>query len=372
MPTWILLLSFFLLPAAEPPLVETPPVPVGDADGVKRLLAAGDPASVAWAAYHAARLRLAIAVPDLLAYIADHPDPAASEPERTARSACAAALADLRQSVAEGVPARLLATGSPGAAYYLAALDPARHEGWLIDRVQAEAHDDAAWLLAANLLAKRRTPAATLALHGGLAPTLTIEVWDAGRGGGGRKRAVSCSDGVSQRRPGFPPLVVWGLTVRAEQGVELLADGPTPIWASRREQTLASEGCGSVRSHVARGPYRVRLLESLLGCTREDHPNPTLLVSLHLLNPEGVQMPLEHDRTTSLAWQDSDTLRRQIDATVAEQQTRWTALTASLIGTGLLPAGTPPPTVRLLLVDKRSGETLEPLPDPATVLPSQF
>lgn len=339
----VLVVALTLLPATE-----FPAVVAEDAAAVARLFAANDPASVAWAAYHAARLRLATAIPDLVAHLGNGAGKGYREPEQVAARACAAALADLRQPVEAGVPARVWSTGCRAEAYYLAAIEPARHEAWLIERLQSSDEGDTPWQAAANLLAKRRTPEATLAIFRGLAPTLTIAVWNEGRTGGHRRSMARCGDGVSTRLPGFPPLVAWELTSRDEKGVELLADGPTQIWVSRREQTQESDGVGSVSSPVRRAQYRTQVLQSLLGT--------------------GATSPaLEHDQEVSVGWPGRQALLEHATRTLAEQQGGWTALTTILLEARLLPAGTLPPALRLVFTDKRTGDALEALPDPAAV-----
>jgi hypothetical protein len=342
----MLLLSVPLLPAADQEVVE-------DAAAVARLFAAGDPASVAWAAYHAARLRLAIAVPDIVAHLRDGAGKKHQDPEQVASRACAAALADLRQPVEVGVPALVWTTGCRAEAMYLAAIEPSRHEAWLIERLRStDEHemDTLPWLAAANLLALRRTPVATLALLQGLEPTLSIQVMDEGKVNGGRRRKVGCGDGYTTLLPGFPPLVVWDLTRRPEKenGVELLADGPVPVWVSRREQTRESQGVGSAFWSVRRSQYRTLVLESLLG--------------------SGTMIPaLDPDQEISIVWPGRTALIEHAAQILAEQEARWAALTAGLVQAQLLPAGTPSPVVRLIFADNRTGDGLDPLPDPAAV-----
>lgn len=351
-----LLLSAHLLPAVDPDpvVVELPPVMAEDAAAVAHLFAAGDPASVAWAAYHAARLRLAIAVPDLLAHLGDGAGREAKGPEQAAARACAAALADLRQPVEAGVPARIWAVGCRAEAYYLAAIDPARHEAWLIERLRDTDESDVAWQAVANLLAQRRTPEATLAVFQGLAPTLRFEVWPANSWRGPFRGSDRASAGhtITRRLPGFPPVVYWELTDQAERGIERVADGPSPIWASRCEHAQAThQGARyiirSTASALRRAEYRILVLQRLLGA--------------NALSP-----PLAEERA-GVGWSGRAALLECAGRHLTEQRGRWEALTEALVEAHLLPAGTPPPEVRLAFVDKREGEGLEPLPDPAAV-----
>ncbi len=327
MRTLVLLIPCLLTAAVEAAAVT--PEGANDAAAIAALFAAGQPASTAWAAYHAARLGLEDERSRLVEVLLKPTMP--NSPERTAAEACAAALADFRQPVAAEVPPALWSQGAQDESVVLVALEPARHERWLIERLAAADTGGAVWLAVVQLLAGIRSVAAVDAILRGVAPVLTVEARDADDTSIHRKSSGYCYDGVARRRAGFPPVVRWSLTTRTQSDAPLVA-GPDPVWAVRQEQWEEEKGDGSTGEILDRNKVRVALLTGLV--------------------PEAAP-GLQAGPVRDVAWNgEAAFVQECADLQTAEQQ-RWQALVDALRRADLLPAGAQPPQVRLQLKDRR-------------------
>ena len=305
------------------------PEGASDAAAIAALFAAGQPATTAWAAYHAARLGLEDERSRLVEVLLKPTTP--NSPERTAAQACAAALADFRQPVAVEVPPVLWSQGARAESVVLVALEPARHERWLIERLAAADTGGAVWLAVVQLLAGIRSVAAVDAILRGVAPVLTVEARDADDTSHGGSFASISADGVARRRAGFPPVVRWSLTTLTQVDAPLV-DGPEPVWAVRKEQWEEKKGVGSTGEIPDRNKVRVALLTGLV--------------------PEAAP-GLQAGPVRDVAWNgEAAFVQECADLLTAEQQ-RWQALVDALRRADLLPAGAQPPQVRLQLKDLR-------------------
>lgn len=306
------------------------PEDAGDAAAVAALFAAGQPAATAWAAYHAARLGLEDERSRLVEVLLKPTTP--NSPERTAAQACAAALADFRQPVAAEVPPALWSQGARAESVVLVALEPARHERWLIERLAAADTGDTVWLAVVQLLAGIRSVAAVDAILRGVAPVLTVEARDPDDNSiHGEGRPYCSADGVSRRRAGFPPVVRWSLSTWCQVDAPLVA-GPDPVWAVRQEQLEERKGVGSSGEVPDRNEVRVAILAGLV--------------------PEAAP-GLQAGPVRDVAWNgEAAFVQACADLLTAEQQ-RWQALVDALRRADLLPAATQPPQVRLQLKDLR-------------------
>lgn len=223
------------LQPAVPPAMEA-----ADAAAVERLLAAGDPAAVAWGAYHAGRLGLPGAVPALVTAVercAGQPPTEPRLPWRQAARSCLAALIDLGRPVPPAAPGLAWAVGDLDAAVILAALDPAAGRSLLARAVRWESISEATWTACANLLAAGDGDVRDLVR--GLQPCLRIAVADPGA-----ETAFQVRSGSGRRalQKGFPPAARWIPGLADAPGARLLADGPTPVWISRDPGSVPPAG----------------------------------------------------------------------------------------------------------------------------------
>lgn len=358
------------------PLLAAQDVVADDAAAVERLLAAEDPASIAWGAYHAGRLGLTAQAPTLIKLVRT------SSANPAVLRACVAALIDLGRPVDAGLPELVWQAERRDEAMLLAANDPDRHRAWLLWRIAEQTHP-VLWMTAGNLLLQTRHPEALTAFHDGLRPNLRIELAVPDDRFGCRSSSVRRRLATILRPDGFPPVVHWWIAPAhandAATGI-LLADGPVPIAAYRLVQDSREDQLRAVPSYRRRtqgipapigsfGEYRVRMLAGLLrpGAAAPRHeqfatiscPSRPVVVAafaalLDELQADGAAPPPADPAVAAVL--------AELRALRAKHRAEWDAFTHTLQEERILPVTVKPPRIQVHIVERHPpGDEAEPL-----------
>ncbi len=221
----------------------------------RELLASNDPAKLAWGAEYAARSGQAEFVPQLLPLLN-------SEDERVQEHALDA-LIRLKAKVPPEELQPLLSRFEE-AAIVLGTAN--RQRDFLLSMLRENRPYDAAWVALNEALieigGEREYWAAVLREW-----TISVAIYivDPGRRALRNDRGIThfCGDGLGEIRPGFPPRVVYSLTLLPKAGDTLLDSGPHAVYYRRHSSTSM---CGT---RIDRDDYRGDFVASVV---RETEP----------------------------------------------------------------------------------------------------
>lgn len=317
--TAALLCSTLPVAAVEPPMPPGPPPAIvaaraALADVLRAELATDDPRRQAWAAYEIGARGLDGERSALLA-LAVAPDADAAAVRR--RASVVDALVRLPGTTPAALVAALATVPTlRNQALILAAREPDAHRGALESLIDSKL-DDVTWLGACQALTTVRTPRLAVHLAGALHLRLQVQVHDAGRVGGGRRRIVAMTDGTIAVEPGWPPFAWYRLaTSQHDPGSVLLNDGYCAVYWTRRE-IATSGGVGGRTYPIDRDAARIELLRRLA--------SPRNLV------------PLEAATRVDVVWTGLDAYHERIAVERARLAEARRALLAPLVEQGLLP-----------------------------------
>lgn len=346
------LLSLLLaVPAQDPP---AGPKPHGEAESAalaeaaRRLLNSEAPREQSWGAWLAAEHRL-----EALAPLLGEKLQAALKAEKPERRRVEALGDALIRNASVPPPAelrRLHESGFGTMALIFAAHAPEASHSLLLSMAGEDRESQDPWVGACNLLLRMKSASFALSCLERIQveALVTLRV-DRSGGSGGRRLTVTSADGVLQREEGWPPVVLYDVTLQAATGRILLAEGPQNVYY-HRSVYHRDTGIGSTTSPRDRNAYRLECLRSLAvssGIPREE-------LSTLVLRP-----------ARSLIWKDREQLEQDLREFRGELRTPWQALCRALAQKELLPRDLPHerlPLIRLKIDDRRPEGQRTPLP----------
>ena len=208
-----------------------------------------------------------------------------------------------------------------GPALILASRDPAAHAAPLLQLFAKTGEKLYPYSIAVgNLLARQPPPGFTIQLLERIPLDLFVTVRDPGAFvGRGRSRSLSVrsGDGLVRIPEGFPPRVIYQLTVDGKaDGAALLADGPRPVFYVR-EEYASDTGFGSSHRPADSPEASLEWLAALLVRPTKD---PTLATS----------------RSVHVDWAGPDDYRNQVGRARDALLTSWFAVVRECFDRGLV------------------------------------
>jgi hypothetical protein len=319
-------------------------------DSARRLLESEDPREQSWGAWTAAERRLTELAPlveDRLraALKQEKPKP------RHIQALCDTLIQNHPILPPEDIE-RLREKGFGTLALIFAACKPEASHPMLLSIATKDSEDYDSWVAACNLLLRMKSANFTTSCLEKLRIECHVLLQIEGSGwgsGGGARHTVRCGDGLLRRDEGWPPVVLYDITLKAAPGNILLAEGPANAF-QRRNVYHRDSGIGSVSSSNDRDAYRLECLRSLA----DGDPNARDGMATASLKP-----------SRTVIWKDADRLAQDLREIRRELREPWLELCRVLRQQDLLPpdfADDRFPAIRLKIEDHRPEEHKTPLP----------
>ncbi len=214
-------------------------------------------------------------------------------------------------------------------------------------RLLARGTSDAAWAAACNVLAAAKDPTLAAHLLRPLTIRLSVSVTDPGRIGGRRlTTSRSCGAEPNTVPAGFPPEVIYRLSLEPRVRDQVVATGPLTVYARRTEYLEVSHGCVIFDKPIDREAYSASYLQMLLS------------------GVSGAPPLLETHPRAAITWSNADAFAAETAAARERSDQAWRELVDALAANGLLtPADHAAlvPNIVVSVRDERQDRSL-PLP----------
>lgn len=326
---------------------------------IRQQLKSENPREVAWAAYYAGEHRIKECVPDLLKLTLSRTEIKPTSTGDALSRAVDAALIEIFPLLSVSEMQRLLDCRKTVLVTVLASKQPDRFEKILLSIYGrgVEHNRYPTWIAACNLLATIRSKKLVGKLLEEIQVKLILEVCSdssfhrLSRAGGG-----ACHDGIFINPTGFPPIVYHSLSLEQMNGGRIVASGPSTVYLCT-EKGMAGKnmGFGYNRYYFDNKRYQLSVLLQLAGET---------------INETGLSISTRKN----IIWSDLDTLRREAFGKLNDIQTRWKAVTDTLLVRGLVSnqaISILPPNLALIIIDRRR-KTEPTLPEGKEILKKWF
>ncbi len=318
---------------------------------IDRAVAAADAKEVAWAAWSAEGHRSAEVEAALIRALAARGTIVDASPKAIERRCAIDRILDLLIRWRAKLPPDVLAElvddrWCADAAIILACAHPDAGAPAL-RRLLAGRPSDMGWAAACDVLVASKDTSLAATLLRPLTIRLSLAVTDPGMSGGGaRFGSRSSGDGHITVLSGFPPDVIWWLTLLPRVGDQVIADGPVTVHARRREFPVGTTGFGGGSGSVER-----------------DVLTPTYLALL-MTGLEESPRPLKTRVAATVVWSDAAAFVAEAAAAHARCEAAWREVADALVAARMLdPAerATLAPQIDVRVRDDRADKSV-PLP----------